>query len=161
ERWIQARWDWYLSIGIREENLRRYVYPKEELAHYAKATVDIEYRYPWGWAELEGIANRTDFDLKPHTQPSADQLSYFDDETNERIVPYVVEPAVGVDRIFLIALMDAYHEEEVRGETRTVLKLHPRLSPYKVAVLPLSRKETLTTLAREIWASLRERWMVT
>jgi glycyl-tRNA synthetase len=140
EHWIQERLAWYRRYGIRAENLRLREHGKEELAHYAKRTVDIEYRFPIGWSELEGIANRTDYDLRRHAEVSGRSLTYFDEERRQHVVPYVVEPAAGVDRSFLAFLTDAYHTEDVRGERRVVLRLHPELAPVKVAVLPLLKK---------------------
>jgi glycyl-tRNA synthetase len=150
EYWVQERFNWYMNLGIRRENLRLREHEKTELAHYAKACVDVEYLFPIGWSELEGIANRTDFDLTQHARFSGKDLSYFDSQTNERYIPYVIEPSAGADRSVLAFLVDAYREEEVEGATRVVLKLHPSLAPVKVAVLPLSRNEKLTPLAREI-----------
>ena len=156
EYWIEERWNWYTSLGLNPDNLRRYEHPKEKLSHYSKRTVDIEYNYSFaGWLELEGIANRTDYDLKQHAKYSGENLEYFDQATSERYVPYVIEPAVGPDRIMLAFLMDAYTEEEVNGEQRTVLKLHPRLAPTKAAVFPLSRKEPVSTIARELYDDLK------
>jgi glycyl-tRNA synthetase len=162
--WIAARWQWYLDLGMRAENLRVRDHGPDELSHYAKATVDVEYRFPFGWSELEGIANRTDFDLRRHTEFSGRDLSYFDQELNERYLPYVVEPAAGVDRAALAFLVDAYREEEAPTasgtmEKRTVLRLHHRLAPLKVAVLPLSRNERLVPTAREVSDLLKPRWM--
>jgi glycyl-tRNA synthetase len=156
EYWIEERWSWYTNLGLKEENLRRYEHPKEKLSHYSKRTVDLEYNYASvGWSELEGIANRTDFDLKQHAKFSGETLEYFDQSTGERYVPYVIEPAVGPDRIMLAFLVDAYTEEEVNGEDRTVLKLHPRIAPTKAAVFPLSKKEPVSTLARELYDDLK------
>jgi len=156
EYWIEERWNWYTNLGLKEENLRRYEHPKEKLSHYSKRTVDLEYNYASvGWSELEGIANRTDFDLKQHSTYSGETLEYFDQATGERYVPYVIEPAVGPDRIMLAFLVDAYTEEEVKGEERTVLKLHPRIAPTKAAVFPLSRKEPVSTTARELYDDLK------
>jgi glycyl-tRNA synthetase len=156
EYWIEERWNWYTNLGLKEENLRRYEHPEEKLSHYSKRTVDLEYNYATvGWSELEGIANRTDFDLKQHAAYSGENLEYFDQATGERYVPYVIEPAVGPDRIMLAFLIDAYTEEEVRGEERTVLKLHPRIAPTKAAVFPLSRKEPVSTIARELYDDLK------
>jgi glycyl-tRNA synthetase len=156
EYWIEERWNWYLNLGLREENLRRYEHPKEKLSHYSKRTVDIEYDYASiGWSELEGIANRTDYDLKQHAEFSGENLEYIDQATNNRYVPYVIEPAVGPDRIMLAFLVDAYTEEEVNGEERTVLRLHPRLAPTKAAVFPLSKKEPVSTIARELYDDLK------
>ncbi|HET7272001.1 MAG TPA: glycine--tRNA ligase [Rubrobacter sp.] len=156
EYWIEERWNWYTSLGLKEENLRRYEHPKEKLSHYSKRTVDLEYNYASvGWSELEGIANRTDFDLKQHAKFSGENLEYFDQATGERYVPYVIEPAVGPDRIMLAFLVDAFTEEEVNGEARTVLKLHPRIAPTKAAVFPLSKKEPVSTIARELYDDLK------
>ena len=156
EYWIEERFNWYLDLGLKEENLRRYEHPEEKLSHYAKRTVDIEYDYASvGWSELEGIANRTDYDLKQHARYSGEKLEYIDQATNNRYVPYVIEPAVGPDRILLAFLVDAYTEEEVNGEERTVLKLHPRLAPTKAAVFPLSKKEPVSTIAKELYDDLK------
>jgi glycyl-tRNA synthetase len=156
EYWIEERWNWYTNLGLQEENLRRYEHPQEKLSHYSKRTVDLEYNYASvGWSELEGIANRTDFDLKQHAAYSGENLEYFDQATGERYVPYVIEPAVGPDRIMLAFLVDAYTEEEVKGEERTVLKLHPRIAPTKAAVFPLSKKEPVSTIARELYDDLK------
>ena len=156
EYWIEERFNWYLDLGLKAENLRRYEHPQEKLSHYAKRTVDIEYDYASvGWSELEGIANRTDYDLKQHAEYSGENLEYFDQATNNRYVPYVIEPAVGPDRIMLAFLVDAYTEEEVNGEARTVLKLHPRIAPTKAAVFPLSKKEPVSTIARELYDDLK------
>ena len=156
EYWIEERWNWYMDLGLNPENLRRYEHPKEKLSHYSKRTVDIEYNFPFrGWSELEGIANRTDYDLKQHTIYSGENLEYFDQATGKRFVPYVIEPAAGPDRIMLAFLVDAYTEEEVNGEQRTVLKLHPRLAPIKAAVFPLSKKEPVSTIARELYDELK------
>ena len=150
EYWRQERLNWFIRLGVRSEHLRLREYAPEELAHYSAGTTDIEYLYPMGWAELEGIARRTDYDLKRHAEASGRRLDYFDEESGEHIVPYVVEPAVGVDRSVLVFLLDAYREEEVRGERRVVLRLHPALAPVKVAVLPLSRNEKLVPTARQV-----------
>jgi glycyl-tRNA synthetase len=156
EYWIEERWNWYTDLGLKEENLRRYEHPEEKLSHYSKRTVDLEYDYASvGWSELEGIANRTDFDLKQHAAYSGENLEYFDQATGQRYVPYVIEPAVGPDRIMLAFLVDAYTEEEVRGEERTVLKLHPRIAPTKAAVFPLSKKEPVSTIAGELYDDLK------
>jgi glycyl-tRNA synthetase len=160
EHWLQERLNWFKRIGVREENLRVRAHDKDELSHYSKGTYDIEYHYETlGWSELEGIANRTDFDLKQHAQHSGKALNYFDEETNEHIVPYVIEPALGVDRTFLVLLYDGYREEEVKGEKRVYLALHPSMAPIKVAVLPLSRNEKLTPLARDVHKALRPHFM--
>ena len=158
--WIEERYDWFKRLGVREENLRIRPHEQDELSHYSKGTSDIEYHYgSIGWSELEGIANRTDFDLKQHAEFSGKSLTYFDEESNEHIVPYVIEPAVGVDRTFLVLLYDGYREEEVNGEKRVYLKLHPSIAPIQVAILPLSRNERLTPLARQVHAQLRPHFM--
>ncbi len=152
--WVKERFNWYVKLGIKEENLRLRQHSKDELAHYAKDCYDIEYLFPMGWSELEGIANRGDYDLTQHAKHSGRDLSYYDGENNERFLPYIIEPSAGVDRTVLALLIDAYHEEVVEGETRVVLRLHPSLAPMKVAVLPLSRNEKLTPLAKEIYKQL-------
>ncbi|PIP49216.1 MAG: glycine--tRNA ligase [Chloroflexi bacterium CG07_land_8_20_14_0_80_45_17] len=152
--WVKERFDWYIRLGIRKEKLRLRQHSKDELAHYAKDCYDIEYLFPIGWSELEGIANRGDYDLTQHAKHSGRDLSYYDGESNERFLPYIIEPSAGVDRSVLALLIDAYHEEVVEGETRVVLRLHPSLASMKVAVLPLSRNEKLTPLAKEIYKQL-------
>jgi glycyl-tRNA synthetase len=160
QHWIDERLAWYRRYGIRAENLRLREHAKEELAHYAKRTVDVEYRFAIGWNELEGIANRTDYDLKRHAEVSGKTLSYFDEERKSHVVPYVVEPAAGVDRTFLAFLTDAYHQEEVRGEKRVVLRFHPEIAPVKVAVLPLLKKrDDIVVRAWEIRDRLARRWV--
>jgi glycyl-tRNA synthetase len=166
ETWIQARLDWYIGLGLNPDNLRLYEHPAEKRSHYSKRTVDIEYRYdfPGGeWGELEGIANRTDFDLSTHARASGQDLSFLDPDTGERYVPYVVEPAAGVDRSMLAFLLDGYAEDEApdakgKLEKRVVLRLDPRLAPVKVAVLPLSRNPDLSPKARELAAVVRKHW---
>ncbi len=158
--WLEERLNWHVKLGIKKENLSFREHGKEELSHYSRRTVDINYLFPMGWAELEGIANRGDFDLAQHTRHSGKSLEYFDNETKEHYLPYIIEPSVGVDRSLLAFLCDAYAEETVAGETRVLLHLHPTLAPFKVAVLPLSRKENLTPLAKEIHADLRQHWRV-
>jgi len=158
--WVEERLNWYAGLGIKRENLKLRPHDKEELAHYARACSDINYLFPMGWAELEGIANRGDFDLVQHAKSSGKGLSYYDEEAKEHIVPYIIEPSAGVDRTFLAVLCDAYDEDEAEGEKRVLLHLHPDIAPIKVAVLPLSRKETLAPLARDIYAELRQHWMV-
>jgi glycyl-tRNA synthetase len=160
KHWLDERMAWHLRLGIRPENLRIREHSQEELSHYSKGTYDIEYHYAsMGWSELEGIANRTDFDLNAHAKASGKALSFFDEESNEHIVPYVIEPAVGVDRTFLVLLYDAYREEEVGGEKRVYLKLHPSVAPVKVSVLPLSRNEKLGPISREVHKLLRPHFM--
>lgn len=156
DNWRQERLNWYVRLGIKKDSLRLREYSKDELAHYALACTDIEFNFPMGWAELEGIANRGNFDLTQHTQYSGRDLSYHDDATQERYVPFVIEPSAGVDRAALAFLTDAYREETVKGEKRVVLGLHYSLAPLKVAVLPLLRnRPDIVSLAKEIWASLR------
>jgi glycyl-tRNA synthetase len=159
EYWVDERYRWYTDLGIREENLRTRPHGKDELAHYAAACADIEYRFPWGWDELEGVANRTDYDLRAHAERSGADLRYFDSEADERFYPYVIEPAAGATRTTFAFLLDAYHEEEVRGETRIVLRLDPRLSPIKVAVLPLSKKPELVGVTERVASLLRPHWV--
>ena len=156
EHWIQERLDWYTDVvGLGREHLRLREHGPTERAHYAKASTDIEYLFPFGWGELEGIANRTDYDLRSHQEHSGQDLTYLDPETNERYLPYVVEPAVGVDRIMIALLLDAYDEEEVNDGTRVVLRLHRNVAPIQVAVMPLSKKEDLIRVAREVQQTLR------
>jgi len=157
EHWRRARFDWYVQLGLRTDHLRLRDHETDELAHYSTRTADVEYLFPIGWSELEGVADRGDFDLTQHAKFSGEKLEYFDPQTKERYVPHVIEPAAGADRATLAFLCDAYDEEEVAGELRTVLKLHPRLSPVKVAVLPLVRKDGQPEVAREIVAALRGR----
>ena len=165
--WIDERMRWYTELGIRRENLRIREHDEDELSHYAKRTVDVEYYFPdpsLGWAELEGIANRTDFDLKAHEAVSGQDLRYYDQVADQRYHPYVIEPAAGATRATLAFLYDAYRVEEApdadgKMQSRTVLKLDPRLAPYKVAVLPLSKKDTLTPVAKEVFDLCKVRWM--
>lgn len=158
--WLGERLNWYVKLGIKKEHLRLREHAKEELAHYARCCSDVEYLFPMGWAELEGIANRGDFDLVRHATGSGKGLAYFDEETKENIVPYIIEPSAGVDRSVLAFLCDAYAEEPGKDEIRVLLHLHPALAPIKAAVLPLSRREPLVKLAKEIHADLRPCWMV-
>ncbi|AMM21063.1 glycine--tRNA ligase [Frondihabitans sp. PAMC 28766] len=166
--WIAACEEWYLSLGIDPENIRRYEHPTEKLSHYSKRTVDLEYRFRFTgseWGELMGVANRTDFDLSTHSKASGVDLSYFDQTKNERWTPFVIEPAFGLTRALMAFLVDAYHEDEAPNakggvDKRTVLRLDRRLAPIKVAVLPLSRNENLSPLARGVAASLRKLWNI-
>jgi glycyl-tRNA synthetase len=160
EFWVDARYRWYTDLGIPEDMLRIRAHDPDELSHYSAGTSDVEFMYPWGWGELEGIANRTDYDLKQHAKFSGEELTYFDQEIDERYVPHVIEPAAGADRATLAFLLAAYHEEEVRGEKRVVLKFDPRLAPVKVAVLPLSRNEKLAPLAADVAAALRPQFVI-
>jgi glycyl-tRNA synthetase len=155
--WMQARMDWYVQLGIRPDGLRLRAHGEEELSHYSAATSDIEYLYPIGWSELEGIANRGDFDLRQHAEHSGEKLDFVDPGTGERYVPHVIEPAAGVGRTVLALLCDAYDEEEVEGRQRTLLRLHPQVAPVKVAVLPLVNKDGQPEKARAIYEELRRR----
>jgi glycyl-tRNA synthetase len=165
EYWVNERYSWYRDLGIPEDRLRIRPHDPDELSHYSIGTSDIEFRYPWGWGELEGIAQRTDFDLTQHGKFSGEDLSYYDQENDERYIPYVVEPAAGADRATLAFLLAAYDEDEAptgegKVEKRTVLRLDPRLAPINVAVLPLSKNERLTPLAQEVAASLRPHFFI-
>jgi glycyl-tRNA synthetase len=155
EHWLEARMRWYTDLGLRPDHLRLREHPADELSHYSSATSDVEYLFPIGWSELEGIANRGDFDLVQHAKFSGEKLEYFDQEKGEAYVPHVIEPSAGADRSTLAFLVDAYDEEEVEGETRTVLRLHPKLAPVKVAVLPLVRKDGQPEVAKEVHGRLR------
>ncbi|WP_405430192.1 glycine--tRNA ligase [Micromonospora sp. NBC_00617] len=168
EYWLQERWNWYLDLGLSADNLRLYEHPAEKLSHYSKRTVDIEYRFQFGgteFAELEGVANRTDFDLSTHSKHSGVDLSYFDQTKGERWMPYVIEPAAGLTRAVLAFLLEAYDEDEAPNtkggvDKRTVMRFDPRLAPVKVAVLPLSRNEALSPKAKDLATLLRKRWVV-
>ncbi|HUF83286.1 MAG TPA: glycine--tRNA ligase [Acidimicrobiia bacterium] len=160
EYWCQQRLDWYVDLGIPNDRLQLRPHDPDELSHYSAATADVEFDYPWGWGELEGIANRADFDLKQHAEYSGQDLTYFDQEADRRYIPHVIEPSAGADRATLAFLLAAYAEEEVRGEKRTLLRLDHRLAPIKVAVLPLSRNEKLNPVADEVAASLRPHFMI-
>src|SRR5256714_258119 len=156
-RWMDERMSWYTQLGIRPDHLRLREHGADELSHYSSATSDIEYLFPMGWSELEGIANRGDFDLRQHAEFSGEKLEYFDQETKERYVPHVIEPAAGVDRTMLAFIVGAYASDEVEGRERTVLRLHPRLAPVKAAVLPLGSKEGMPEKAREAYEQGRRR----
>jgi len=160
DEWVKARDDWYMDLGMTPENLRHAPHGVDELAHYAAAAIDVEYLFPWGWDELEGIHNRTDFDLNAHMEHSGEDLTYFDQEANERLTPFVVETSAGATRATFAFLIDAYTEEEVNGESRVVLKLDPRLAPVKVAVLPLSKKPDLVETTKKVADSLRGKWQI-
>ncbi len=157
--WCDTRFQWYLDHGMPEDWIRLRPHEEDELSHYSTATADVEYMFPWGWDELEGIANRGDYDLTQHAKHSGEKLEYFDQAANERYVPHVIEPAAGATRTAFAFLLAAYDEEEVRGETRVVLRLHPSLAPYKIAVLPLSKKAELQGPAKELLAKLQPHWM--
>ncbi len=157
--WLAERFGWYVDLGIAEDKLRLRHHDADELSHYSAGTADVEFLFPWGWDELEGIANRTDYDLKAHAAASGVTLDYFDPQTNERYVPYVIEPAAGATRTMMAFLIAAYDEDEVGGELRSVLRLDHRLAPYQVAVLPLSKKETLEPVARQVLSLLQPHFM--
>ncbi|MDP2719241.1 MAG: glycine--tRNA ligase [Dehalococcoidia bacterium] len=157
--WLEERLNWYIKLGIDKDHLKLRHHGEDELAHYARDCYDIEYLFPMGWAELEGIANRGEFDLQRHSLSSGRALNYFDEETGQNITPFVIEPSAGVDRSTLAFLLDAYEEEQDKEGIRVILHLHPSLAPVKVAVLPLSRNEKLVPLSREIWSRLRSSWM--
>jgi glycyl-tRNA synthetase len=157
--WVEERFRWYTDLGIPGEMLRVRPHDREELSHYSAGTSDVEFRFPWGWGELEGIAQRTDYDLTAHARASGETLDYFDQATGERYVPYVVEPAAGATRSMMAFMIAALDTDEIGGEQRTVMRLHPRLAPYKVAVLPLSKKDTLTPVAREVLTLLQPHLM--
>jgi glycyl-tRNA synthetase len=158
EYWCETRMQWYIDLGIPADMLRLRAHDADELSHYSSGTSDIEFKFPWGWGELEGIAQRTNFDLNRHAEFSKQKLDYFDQATNERYVPYVVEPAAGANRTMAAFLLAAYDEDVVNDEPRTVLRLHPRLAPYQVAILPLSKKDSLTPLADKIFSTLSKRY---
>ena len=165
QQWMEDCMDWYNVIGIKTENLRLRKHEYKELSHYAKATYDIEYNFPWGWGEIQGIANRTDFALKAHMAMSGEKLTYFDEISGQHVVPYVIEPSLGVDRAVMTLLVDAYTEEETttpsgKNETRVLLKLDPSIAPVKVAVLPLSRNEKLAPLAKSVYDEVRRSSLV-
>src|SRR5947209_12784689 len=157
EYWTEERLRWYVDLGIRSDRLQLRPHGPDELSHYSSQTSDVEYLFPIGWSELEGIANRGDYDLRRHAEFSGKKLEYFDSATGERYVPHVVEPSAGADRATLAFMVDAYDEEEVEGEPRTVLRLHPRLAPIKVAVLPLVRKDGLPEIAHRVYQDVRRR----
>jgi glycyl-tRNA synthetase len=160
-KWTDECMRWYTGLGLDSKRLRLRKHEPDELAHYSKATSDIEYLFPWGWGEIQGIANRTDFDLVAHSNASGQSLTYFDNETNQHIIPYVIEPSAGVDRTILAFLTNAYSEEEAptatgKKELRVLLKLHPTLAPIKVAILPMSRNEKLAPLAKQVHDIVRK-----
>jgi len=159
EYWCAERYQWYLDLGMPAEKLRLRPHAADELSHYSSATSDVEFLFPWGWDELEGIANRGNFDLTQHAKHSGEKLDYFDQATGERYLPHVIEPAAGATRTAMAFLMAAYDEEVVNDDTRTVLRFHPRIAPIKVAILPLSKKPELTGPATELYSMLADRWM--
>ena len=159
EEWVEERYNYYINkIGLKKENLVKRPHEKDELAHYARACTDIEYLFPFGWSELEGIANRTDYDLTQHSKVSKKDLSYFDQKNNRKFIPYVIEPSAGVDRTFFAIICDAFHEEEVNGKLRTVLKLKPQLAAHCVAILPLlTNRPELVTLAKTVFCDIKDK----
>src|SRR5665647_3979569 len=157
--WIDQRYNWYLGLGIPSAKLRLHEHAPADLSHYSRGTTDVEFAYPWGWDELEGVANRGDYDLTQHSNASGTKLEYFDQAANERYTPYVIEPAAGATRAMMAFLLAAYHEDVVEGETRTVLRLDWRLAPYQVAVLPLSKKPELEGVSKEVLAKLQPYFM--
>lgn len=160
EYWVEERYNWYLNLGIKKDNLRKRQHEKDELAHYARACTDIEYNFPIGWSELEGIANRSDFDLKQHAQASGKDFNYFDDATKEKFLPFIIEPSGGVDRAVLAFLTDAYTEEKVKDDIRVVLKFHKDICPVKIAVLPLLKnRPQIVELAKKIAQDLKKSYV--
>jgi glycyl-tRNA synthetase len=157
--WITARYEWYVGLGIAPEQLRLHEHAPADLSHYSKGTTDIEFAFPWGWDELEGVANRGDYDLTQHSNASGTRLEYYDQGANERYIPYTIEPAAGATRAMMAFLLAAYHEDQVEGETRALLRLDWRLAPYQVAVLPLSKKPELEALSREVLGALQPYFM--
>jgi glycyl-tRNA synthetase len=157
--WMSERYQWYLDRGVPEEKLRMRPHDDDELSHYSSGTSDVEFMFPWGWGELEGIANRGDYDLKQHAEKSGQKLEYFDQSTGERYVPHCIEPAAGATRSMMAFLLAAYDEEKVNDDVRVVLRLHPRLAPYKVAILPLSKKDTLLPVSEEVLKLVQPHFM--
>ncbi len=158
--WKEARMEWYYTLGMSKDKLRYHDHPQDKLAHYAKEATDIEYEFPFGWGEIEGIHNRTNFDLSRHEQYSGKNIKFFDEETKEKYIPYIIESSAGASRSFMAFLVNAYNEEEVNGEVRTVLKFHPRLAPIKAAILPLVNKDGMPEIAKDIEKSLRKNFKV-
>jgi glycyl-tRNA synthetase len=160
DEWKQSRLEWFTKLGMTPTKLRYHDHPKDKLAHYAKEATDIEYEFPFGWGEIEGIHNRTNFDLSKHQEFSGKSLQYYDDELKEKYIPYIIETSAGASRSFMAFLVDAYYEEEVKGEQRVVLKLHPKLAPIKAAIFPLVNKDGMPEIARKIEAELRNNFRV-
>jgi glycyl-tRNA synthetase len=160
EYWKAERLQWFKNLGMTESKLRYHDHPKEKLAHYAKDATDIEYEFPFGWGEIEGIHNRTNFDLSRHEEFSGKSLKYFDDESKEKFIPFIIETSAGASRSFMAFLVDAYYEEEVNGEMRSVLRFHPRLAPIKAAIFPLVNKDGMPEISREIEKDLRRNFKV-
>jgi len=157
--WCEERMTWYINLGIPEDQLRLRPHDQDELSHYSSGTSDVEYLFPWGWGELEGVANRGDFDLRQHSEHSGEKLTYFDPELGEHYIPHVIEPAAGATRSMMAFLLAAYDEETVNDDLRTVLRFDPKIAPYKIAVLPLSKKDTITPLANQVFDLVKDRWM--
>ncbi len=157
--WCEERMTWYINLGIPEGQLRLRPHDQDELSHYSSGTSDVEYLFPWGWGELEGVANRGDFDLRQHSEHSGEKLTYFDPELGEHYIPHVIEPAAGATRSMMAFLLAAYDEETVNDDLRTVLRFNPKIAPYKIAVLPLSKKDTITPLANQVFDLVKDRWM--
>ncbi len=160
KKWRNERFQWYVDLGLNKDKLKMYDHKENELAHYAKVATDIQYEFPFGWQEIEGIHNRTDFDLKRHSEYSNKNLAYFDEASKERYLPYIIETSAGCDRSFLCFIVNAYEEEKVKDEERTVLKLHPKLAPIKAAILPLVRKDGLDDIAKDIHKNLKKHFKV-
>jgi len=158
DHWMAGVWQWYLDIGLHEDKLRWFEHPKAQLSHYSKRTVDVEYDFPFGWGELQGLANRGTYDLAQHAKHSGKDLSFFDQQANERFMPSVIEPSAGVDRTCLAVLCQAYDEDEIGGEKRVVMRFHPRMAPIKAAVLPLVKKDGLAEMAQDFEKKLRKRF---
>ena len=159
EYWCEERMNWYIDLGIPKDQLRLRPHDQDELSHYSSGTSDVEFLFPWGWGELEGVANRGDYDLRQHSEHSGEKLTYFDPELGEHYIPHVIEPAAGATRSMMAFLIAAYDEETVNDDLRTVLRFDPRIAPYKIAVLPLSKKETITPLANQVFDLVKGRWM--
>jgi len=155
DAWKERRMQWYIDLGMSPDKLRFHDHPQDKLAHYAKEATDIEFLFPFGWGEIEGIHNRTDFDLSRHEEYSGKSMKYFDDQTKEKYIPYIIETSAGASRGFMAFLINAYDEEEVNGEKRTVLRFHPKLAPIKAAIFPLVNKDGMPEIAREIEKDLR------
>jgi glycyl-tRNA synthetase len=160
EFWRQERMKWYFQLGIRQEKLRFHQHGPQELAHYAKSAYDVQYEFPFGWQELEGIHNRTDFDLSRHSQATGKELSYFNEPTKERFIPYIIETSAGCDRTLLTVLIDGYYEEEVKGETRSVLRIAPHIAPFKAAIFPLVNRDGMPEVATKIYNELRKKFKI-
>jgi glycyl-tRNA synthetase len=158
--WKEQRWNWYRALGVREEKMRWHPHGEKELAHYAKAATDIEYEFPFGWQELEGVHNRTDFDLSRHMEATGKDLRYSDDRYTEKFIPYIIETAAGCDRAMLTVLVDGYDEEEIAGRQRVFLRLSPKIAPIKAAVFPLVKKDGMPEFAEKVYEDLKKRFKV-